>query len=229
MRQIAIILAAGQGTRAGGELPKQFHPLPNMPVVCIAAEAFLKENRITNTVIVTIEEYEDYCRELMDQWLPEYKQRIRYVRGGETRFHSVKNALSSIKTRKGDRIAVHDAARPLVPRSLLARGWAAAGKHKCAIPVVPLVDSIRHILPDGNTEVADRAKFVAVQTPQVFDAEVLKGAYDTEYRQEFTDDASVVEAAGYKIATFRGDPRNFKITTPDDFKKAISIAVDEIL
>ncbi len=228
-QQIAIILAAGKGSRAGGDIPKQFHPLPYVPVVCISAEAFLKENKNNRVVVVIAEDYKEYCYDLIDRWLAEYKHRIRVVVGGDTRFHSVKNALAAINTQAGDLIAVHDAARPLVTRSLLSRGWSAARRHKCAIPVVPLVDSIRCLLNDGGTAAVDRSKFLAVQTPQVFDAKVLKTAYESDYKEEFTDDASVVEAAGYKVATFAGETRNFKITTPEDFRKAENLIQDGIL
>jgi 2-C-methyl-D-erythritol 4-phosphate cytidylyltransferase len=137
------------------------------------------------------------------------------VAGGATRFHSVQHALKTI-TGNG-LVAVHDGVRPLVSSATIAACFEAAGREGAAIPVTPLTDSIRQLRPDGASVAVRRENFCAVQTPQVFRLDVLRKAYEQEFCSDFTDDASVVESAGYKVALVAGNTENIKITRPEDF------------
>jgi 2-C-methyl-D-erythritol 4-phosphate cytidylyltransferase len=135
---------------------------------------------------------------------------------------SVRNGLMSVPDGEEALVAVHDAARPLVSPSLIARGWEAAGKYKAAVPVTPMTDSIRRI--EGTVSVAvPRKDYVKVQTPQVFDATLLKAAYDKTLTPDMTDDASVAEAAGSSIYLFEGSPYNMKVTDPLDLAIAATL------
>jgi 2-C-methyl-D-erythritol 4-phosphate cytidylyltransferase len=144
----------------------------------------------------------------------------RVVAGGETRWHSVKNALNTISDTDGiDVIAVHDGVRPMVTTDLIDRIFDAARHDGAAIPVVMVNDSVRQVT--GNISHAlDRSSLRAVQTPQAFDARLLLDAYSQPYQPTFTDDASVVECAGHNVTLVEGDPRNLKITRPMDLALA---------
>ena len=144
--------------------------------------------------------------------------------GGHTRFQSVKNALGARpEPRPGDVIAVHDGVRPLVSAALVSRAFQAAQAHGSAVPVVPLTDSVRMVMPDGTSRAMERSALRAVQTPQTFDARLLFEAYETPELPSFTDDASVVEAAGHRITLVDGEPTNIKITHPADLLTAEQI------
>jgi 2-C-methyl-D-erythritol 4-phosphate cytidylyltransferase len=139
------------------------------------------------------------------------------VIGGQTRFNSVQNGLKMVQA--PSLVAVHDGVRPLVSSSTIAHCFDAAEKYDAAIPVIDLIDSIRQVNEDESLSV-DRTKYKLVQTPQVFDAELLKKAYEQEFSALFTDDASVVEALGTKIHLVEGNRENIKITTEIDLKMA---------
>ncbi len=146
------------------------------------------------------------------------------VSGGITRFHSVQNALEYVKS--DGIVAVHDGVRPLVGTDLLARLFAAAEAHEAVIPVVPVSESVRRVSGDQEGEMSepvDRDGLVLVQTPQVFRADILKEAYRQPFRPSFTDDASVVEAAGHTVKLVPGERLNIKVTTPDDLSLADSL------
>jgi 2-C-methyl-D-erythritol 4-phosphate cytidylyltransferase len=144
----------------------------------------------------------------------------KLVAGGSSRFYSVQNGLNELETE--NLVAVHDGARPLVSVDLIRRTFSEAAVHESAIPVIPLTESIR--LTEGNTSsMADRSRFRIVQTPQVFRTVHLKDAYRQVYREDFTDDASVIEAAGYPVRLMDGDPANIKITWPADLLLATAL------
>ena len=145
----------------------------------------------------------------------------RVVPGGETRWHSVKNALDSIgDIADVDVIAVHDGVRPLATANLINRVLDAARRDGAAIPVVPLNDSVRQLDGDGGSHALDRSSLRAVQTPQAFDARLLIEAYRQPFDPTFTDDASVVERYGHQVTLVEGDPQNLKITRPMDLALA---------
>lgn len=220
MTSIAIIVAGGSGTRFGAQVPKQFLELRGVPILMHTISAFAGNNGDgAFDVIVTlpaqqIDLWQDLCLK------HGFDVPHRVVPGGDTRWHSVKNALDTINnTADVDVIAVHDGVRPLVAVALIDRVVAAARRDGAAIPVVPLNDSVRQVL--GETSHAlDRSTLRAVQTPQVFDARLLLTAYSQPYLPMFTDDASVVEQLDRPITLVEGDPQNLKITRPMDLALA---------
>lgn len=216
MRTIAIIVAGGSGTRFGAELPKQFLELGGRPVLMRTISAF---GGGFSDVIVTLPEGQmALWRELCERYGFAVPHRV--VAGGETRWHSVKNALDSIGDISDvDIIAVHDGVRPLVTAEVIGRTVEAARRDGAAIPVVMLNDSVRQV-EKGASHALDRSTLRAVQTPQVFDARVLMAAYGQPFESTFTDDASVVERAGHSVTLVEGDPQNLKITRPMDLALA---------
>lgn len=214
MKTIAIIVAGGSGTRFGAQVPKQFLDLQGKPVLMRTIEAFKGFDVIVTLPAGQMDVWRDLCRE------HGFTVAHRVVAGGETRWHSVKNALGSIgDVADVDVIAVHDGVRPLASADLIDRCMATAREHGSAIPVVMLNDSVRQV--DGpDSHALDRSTLRAVQTPQAFDARLLMEAYDQPFDPTFTDDASVVERAGHAVTLVEGDPVNLKITRPMDLALA---------
>lgn len=216
MRTIAIIVAGGSGTRFGAQVPKQFLELAGKPILMRTIETFWEhfDNLIVTLPADQIGQWQLLC----DKYSFTIPHRV--VVGGETRWHSVKNALDSIgdvgDVDDRDLIAVHDGVRPLVSDYLIMDAIDIAMQFCTAIPVVPLNDSVRQKDENGNTHALDRSSLFAVQTPQVFRARMLIEAYQQPYDPKFTDDASVVEQQGNFIKLIDGDPRNLKITRPMD-------------
>ena len=220
MEKTAIIVAGGSGTRFGSALPKQFVDLCGKPVLMHTIEAFASE--ATCIVVVLPRQQHDLWRQLCLRHNFNISHQV--VAGGDTRFQSVKNALACLpRTRPGDMIAVHDRVRPLVSPALVSRVFQTAQAHGSVVPVVPLTDSVRMVMPDGTSRALERAALRAVQTPQTFDAQLLLNAYETQELPSFTDDASVVEAAGHCITLVDGEPTNIKITHPADLLTAQQI------
>lgn len=219
MRTIAIIVAGGSGTRFGAELPKQFLELDGRPVLMRTIEAFSEPGSGALEVIVTLPQGQmELWKRLCDKYT--FAAHHRVVAGGETRWHSVKNALDSIvDTDDVDVIAVHDGVRPLVTAALIDRVMETARREGAAIPVVMLNDSVRQVEGD-DSHALDRSSLRAVQTPQAFNARLLLEAYSHPYQPTFTDDASVVEQHCHPISLVEGDPQNLKITRPMDLALA---------
>lgn len=221
----AIVVAGGRGQRYGGSLPKQLLPLAQKPVLLHTLERLAAFDPQLELVVALPQGEAERWQRAVEKFLrvPPY----RLVEGGITRFHSVLNALQTLDG--SGLVAVHDGVRPLVSEATIARCFAAAERDGAAIPVVPLSSSIRQLLPDGASTAANRADFCAVQTPQVFDLDVLRQAYRQAYREAFTDDAAVVESAGYSITLVAGNEENIKITTPCDmaFAEAVLRATNE--
>ena len=216
MRTIAIIVAGGSGTRFGAELPKQFLELGGKPVLMRTISAF--RGGFSDVIVTLPEGQMALWRELCERY--GFAMPHRVVAGGETRWHSVKNALDSIGDISDvDIIAVHDGVRPLVTAEVISRTVDAARRDGAAIPVVMLNDSVRQV-EKGASHALDRSTLRAVQTPQVFDARVLMAAYGQPFESTFTDDASVVECAGHSVTLVEGDPQNLKITRPMDLALA---------
>ena len=219
MNTIAIIVAGGSGTRFGAELPKQFLNLKGLPILMRTIQAFGENSDGSFDVIVTlpvgqIDLWHDLCSEYG------FAVPHRIVPGGETRWHSVKNALDGIGDIAGvDVIAVHDGVRPLASVALIGRVLDAARRDGAAIPVVMLNDSVRQ-LSGEDSHALDRSSLRAVQTPQAFDARLLLEAYGQPFDPTFTDDASVVERYGHKVTLVEGESSNIKITRPMDLALA---------
>lgn len=206
MKYINIIAAGGSGTRFGSQTPKQFLPLCGKPVLHHAIEHL--EAALPGSLTVVV---------IDKQWADMAPQNVILATPGHTRWESVKNALDACATESADIILVHDGARPLPPTDMIHRVVEACNVHQGAIPVVPVTDSLRRV--DGSP--VNRADFRAVQTPQAFRADLLRQAYQLPEQSDFTDDASVMTAAGFNdIALVDGDPHNLKITFPLDLKIA---------
>ena len=210
----AMIVAGGQGLRMGGDIPKQFLPIGGRPVLMRTMERFAEYSEDLQIILVLPREQLEYWFELCEKYLFGVEHWI--VAGGETRFHSVQNGLAQIPDDAEGVVGVHDGVRPFVSVEVIARCYEAARTAKAVVPVVPVVESLRHI---RNGAVA-RNDYCLVQTPQVFDIQLLKRAYRQPFCDTFTDDASVVEALGETITMVDGNRENIKITTPFDLKIA---------
>lgn len=207
-----LIVAGGRGTRMGGPQPKQFLELAGRPVLMHTLEAFDRWDASARLIVVLPEDQIDTWKRLCEAHV--FGRIHRVVAGGETRFHSVRNGLDAVAS--DGLIAVHDGVRPLVAPSVIAACFAAAADGGAAVPVVPVVESVREVDADGGSRPVDRTRLRVVQTPQVFRADVLRAAYRLLYDPRFTDDASVVEASGVAVRLVPGNRENIKLTTPMD-------------
>lgn len=212
-----IVVAAGSGSRFGSDVPKQFCCLGGRPVVVRAIER-LREALPGSAIAVVISPSE---RKRWKAVSADYGlEDVTVADGGASRWESVKNGLAAVPG-SASVVLVHDGARPLVDAALARRVVAATRKSDGAIPVVAVTDSLR-MLGDGAASVSvDRSRFRAVQTPQGFNARRLAAAYGLPYSPEFTDDASVMSAAGYdNLLLVEGSVNNIKITNPLDIEIA---------
>ena len=215
--------------RMGGDIPKQFLEIGGKAVLHRTIERFVAACPDIRVVTVMNPEYVDFWKEYCLASGMVVPQTI--VKGGMTRFHSVKNALRKIPD--GAAVAVHDGVRPFVTEEQIRTMFAAAADVSALIPVLPAVDTMRALLKrtdaSGNEVLEsldvqpDRSLLYSVQTPQIFHSEVLKAAYSLPYDQSFTDDASVVERSGVKLSFIRGERLNFKITTREDLTLAAAV------
>jgi len=212
MRKLyTIIVAGGKGMRMGKDLPKQFLPIDGTPILMHTLQAFYDYDPSMTLIVVLPSAQQAYWSRLCGDYHFTIPHLV--VKGGETRFHSVKNGLACIK--EEGLVAVHDGVRPFVHRDTIDRCFAAAQESGAAVPVAEVVDSLRKVEDDGSRAVS-RKDYRIVQTPQVFDISLLKEAYKQPYTADFTDDASVVEAYGRKISLVEGNRENIKITSPFD-------------
>lgn len=217
-----IIVAGGKGLRMGADQPKQFMAVGGKPILMHTIEAFYKFDKSIRIIIALAKDYRDHWSNLCKAYgFPIYHE---VVDGGETRFHSVKNALELVG--EGS-VAVHDAVRPFASKDLLNRCFSLVKEHNAIVPVIDVTDSLREITDEIDSNIVDRSKFKLVQTPQIFDVKLLKSAYDTDFSDLFTDDASVVEAFGHKIFLTEGEKTNIKITTPFDLQLAKVILAED--
>lgn len=212
MTHTVLIVAGGKGLRMGSDLPKQFLPIGGKPVLMHTIEAFHHFDRTMKIILVLPQEQQTYWQELCAKHSFVIEHTV--VDGGETRFHSVKNGLACVNS---GLVGVHDGVRPFVSPEVIKRCYELAAIKKAVIPVIDVVETVRHITETGS-ETVSRNDYKLVQTPQVFDAELLKQAYAQEYTPFFTDDASVVEAMGVSVCLAEGNRENIKITTPFDLK-----------
>lgn len=212
-----IIVAGGKGLRMGGDVPKQFQLLGNQPVLMHTLQRFADDCKDLQIILVLPQEQIEYWSDLGEKYHFGVEHWI--VAGGETRFHSVQNGLAQIPDDAEGVVAVHDGVRPLVSREVIEKCFEEARRKKAVVPVVPVVESLRHV-SDGAVP---RADYRLVQTPQTFDIQLLKQAYRQPFSKDFTDDASVVEAFGHPISMVEGNRENIKLTTPFDLKIAEAI------
>ncbi len=211
MKKYVVIVAGGTGTRMGSAIPKQFLQIGGKPILVHSINKFLKAFPDIHIILVLHPSFIDEGKLIIQsmQGTPD----ITIVPGGETRFHSVKNGLKQVKD--NSIIFVHDVVRCLVSESLIRSCYDQAKEKGSAIPAVPITDSVRMIEGD-TTKVIDRNLLRAVQTPQTFRSEIILPAFEQVYNTSFTDEATVVEAAGNKIFLIEGEKENIKITVPAD-------------
>ena len=210
-----IIVAGGSGSRMQSALPKQFLMLGGMPVVARTINTFSEALPGAEIIVVLPEEHIALWENLRARF---DVARHSIVAGGKERFHSVLNGINALSN-EVEYIAVHDGVRAMATKKLIIRAMLAAEEHDAVIPVVDVVDSYRRV--DGNeSHLVPRAELRIVQTPQIFKAQTLRNAYSVAFCPAFTDDASVVEAAGGHITLVEGERTNIKLTTPEDMAYA---------
>ena len=236
-----IILAGGKGLRMGSDIPKQFLPIGGMPVLMHTLKRFREYSKELKIILVLPKQQQAYWQTLCEEY--HFQEDYLIANGGETRFHSIKNGLQLIPDDAQGLVGVHDGVRPFPSVEVIRNCYETARREGSAIPVIPVVETIRHL--EGQSYVtsfhdfchdsAKRASTMAlaapkvqssrtvprdeyrlVQTPQVFDIQLHKKAYAQDYRDSFTDDASVVESMGHAVALVEGNRENIKITTPFD-------------
>lgn len=211
MKRYAVIVAGGKGARMGSAVPKQFMLLAGKPILMHTLMRFHAYDNAMQLIVVLPSEQRTYWEALCRQYVFEVPHVV--VDGGETRFHSVRNGLSEITS--SGLVAVHDGVRPFVAREVLSVCFEEAAKSQAVVPVIDVVETVR-MLVGNESKTVDRNLYKLVQTPQVFQTDVLLKAYNQPYDPSFTDDASVVESHGVKVRLVKGNRENIKITTPDD-------------
>jgi 2-C-methyl-D-erythritol 4-phosphate cytidylyltransferase len=207
----------------GGTLPKQFSLVGGEPILARTINNFRKALPTSRIVVVLPAEYIDFWKNFSARFSV---AKHSIVEGGKERFHSVKNGIETLSC-EVDLIAVQDGVRPFASKEMILRVVDCASENGAAIPVVKAVDSYRAVEGD-ESKIIDRTPLRIVQTPQIFAAPILRAAYDTTFMPHFTDDASVVEFSGEKVALCEGEYTNIKITTPADLVLAEAIAKMEI-
>ena len=224
-----IIVAGGKGLRMGGDVPKQFLPIGGKPVLMHTLQRFRDYSEELQIILVLPREQQEYWKELCKEYGFTVEHRV--ADGGATRFHSVQNGLALIPDDAQGVVGVHDGVRPFVSLDVIARCYDTARQTGTAIPVVPVVETLRHVDDEEQaSRTVSRADYRLVQTPQTFDIQLLKAANShalsvsgdsvAAIASLFTDDASVVEAYGHTVTLVDGNRENIKITTPFDLKVA---------
>ena len=237
-----IILAGGKGLRMGTDIPKQFLPIGGLPVLMHTVKRFREYSKELNIILVLPKQQQEYWQALCDEY--QFMEDYIIADGGETRFHSIKNGLKLIPDDAQGLVGVHDGVRPFPSVEVIRNCYETARKTGSAIPVIPVVETIRHLegqvtsyvtsfhdfchdsakrastmalaAPKVQSSTVPRDEYRLVQTPQVFDIQLHKKAYAQDYRDSFTDDASVVESMGCAVTLVEGNRENIKITTPFD-------------
>jgi len=218
-----IIVAAGTGSRFGSGLPKQFLSLCGKPVVAHAIEAFRRALPQAHLLLVLSASMKEVWNDLCTR---HHLSSPETVAGGQSRWESVKHAVETLSDAPANAtVLIHDGARPLVSEEVIRRAAACAVNTDGAIPAVPVTDSLRELDEyETASRPVDRSRFRAVQTPQAFQLWRLREAYALPFREDFTDDASVMAAAGFEnVVLTPGSPENIKITTPTDMLLAEAI------
>lgn len=210
-KEYALIVAGGKGSRIKGTVPKQFIELNGMPVLMHTLLTFYSYSESLSVILVLPEDDFPYWNELCIKH--NFNKPLVLQKGGDTRFQSVRNGLAKIAS--DGLVAIHDGVRPLVSESIIRASFQLAAKQQTAVAAVPLKDSIREV--NANSSIAlDRSAFRLIQTPQTFDVNLIRKAYEINEDSQLTDDASVAEKAGHTISLFEGSYDNIKITTAED-------------
>ena len=201
----------------GSDIPKQFLPIGGKPVLMRTLERFRQYSPTLQIILVLPKAQQDYWQKLCKEYAFDIDYQL--ADGGETRFHSVQNGLAKIPDNAQGVVGVHDGVRPFPSIDVIRNCYETAREKKAVIPVIPVVETVRHLKGDTSVTVP-RNDYRLVQTPQTFDIQLLKAANRQPYNEGFTDDASVVEAFGFNITLVEGNRENIKITTPYDLKIA---------
>lgn len=221
MKKYAVIVAGGSGQRMGAAIPKQFLLLQGKPLLWYSVQTFLHTYEDLAVILVLpadkLAEGEQLAREL------DAVARISVTAGGKTRFHSVQNGLALVNS--PSIVFVHDGVRCLISPELIHRCYAQALEKGSAVPAVAATDSIRIVAEHGHT-VADRNRVRIIQTPQTFQSEILLPAFEQDFDESFTDEATVVEASGSPVFLIEGEYSNIKITRPVDLLVAEKILAE---
>lgn len=224
-KKYLIVMAAGSGTRMGADMPKQFIEIDGKAILQMTIEKFLEACPGINVVTVLPEAHMSYWRSYCLERNFICPQVL--VKGGITRFHSVRNALAKVPDNAI--VAIHDGVRPLVTADLIRNMFELSENEPALIPVVPCIDTMKVLKEEGGKLVAvpgasvDRSVLFGAQTPQVFHSEIIKEAYSLAYDTSFTDDASVLERYGKSLSYIHGERLNMKITTKEDLVLARAI------
>lgn len=220
MSDYIIVVAGGKGLRMGSDTPKQFLPIGGKPVLMRTLERFREYSEDLQIILVLPEAQQEYWQELCKKY--DFKVEYLLANGGQTRFHSVQNGLALVPDNAEGVVGIHDGVRPFPSIGVIRNCYETARIAKAVIPVIPVVETVRHLNNDDSMTVP-RNEYRLVQTPQTFDIQLLKAANHQPYNDGFTDDASVVESYGHKITLVEGNRENIKITTPYDITVAEAI------
>lgn len=210
-KEYALIVAGGKGTRVKSKLPKQFLELNGKPILLHTIEAFFRYSDDIQIILVLPENDFPIWESIRERF--KFTKTVVLQKGGDTRFQSVKNGLEKIEGTGC--VAIHDGVRPLVSEDIIGASFRLAAVHQSAVAAVRLKESIR-MTDQDTTKSMDRSRFRLIQTPQTFDIQLIKQAYQVKEDASLTDDASVAERAGHLISLFEGSYENIKITTPED-------------
>lgn len=214
----ALIVAAGQGTRAGADLPKQYRPVGGLPILARSLQLFLDHDAV-DSVQVVIGEGQDG---LYAAAVPDHRKLRPPIRGGATRQESVRSGLATLADAAPARVLIHDAARPFAAPSLIDRVLAGLDANDAVVPALPVASTLKRVENGRVTETIPRDRLEAAETPQGFTFDAIRAAHDKAAAASisFTDDAAVAEWAGTTVAVVPGDPANVKLTTAADIAAA---------
>ncbi len=222
MKKFVVIVAGGSGSRMQSAVPKQFLLLKGKPVLYYTINAFLKAFNDIKVILVLPKDHVTAGQEIIDTFFDHLS--IEVTIGGHTRFHSVQNGLKLVEA--DSVVFVHDAVRCMVSTALIQRCYEAVLEHGSAVPVIASKDSVRIITDEGNAAM-ERNRVKLVQTPQAFYSKILLPAFNINYNDTFTDEATVVEASGQSIHLVEGEENNFKITLAVDLDLAEKLMTEK--
>jgi len=217
MKKHAIIVAGGNGTRMGAPMPKQYLEIGGKPILMHTLSRFLEAEPDIELILVIPEKDFQLWKDLCVQF--SFNVPHRLVSGGNSRFQSVKNGLNTLTDLDG-LVVIHDGVRPFVNVDVIKESFEVADKKGSAVAVVALKDSIRRLTDYGKSVYQERQYFRLVQTPQTFQIQKIKKAFDVTELHTFTDDATVYEHQGWQVSLIAGNLENIKITTPEDMAYA---------
>ncbi len=215
MKQSIVISAGGSGKRMGAGMPKQFIELNDKPILQWTIEKFRHHDPEIFMVVVLPMDQIQFWKGLCER--KGYAIDYEIAVGGKERFHSIKNGIKFCDPKSV--IGIHDGVRPLVAKDTIKRAFESAAKTGSGIPCLPINESLRYVEGSSSKHV-DRSHFKLVQTPQCFQGQLLLDAYQQDYIESYTDDASVVESMGVDISIVEGNPENIKLTRPEDLRVA---------